>query len=99
MEFLDGSFLKGATFSKFADNVKECVTLLKPLGFVIHPDKSVLVPTEKLTFLGFVRDSQLMRISLTTEKSIQYQRSLSVALISEYSLHETFWQFYLETCL
>ena len=50
--YLDDSFLKAATFSECANNVKASVTLLKSLGFVIHPDKSVLVPTQKLTFLG-----------------------------------------------
>ena len=54
--YLDDSFLKAATFSECANNVKASVTLLKSLGFVIHPDKSVLLPTQKLTFLGFVLD-------------------------------------------
>ena len=48
--YLDDSFLMAATFSECVNNVKTSVTLLKSLGFVIHPDKSVLVPTQKLTF-------------------------------------------------
>ena len=40
------------------------------LGFIVHPTKSVLIPTQKLIFfLGFVIDSGLMRIYLTPEKS------------------------------
>ena len=39
------------------------------LGLVVHPEKSVLVPTRRLAFLGFILDSILMRISLTPEKA------------------------------
>ena len=38
-------------------NVHDTVELFKSLGFCIHPDKSVLEPSQKLTFLGFELDS------------------------------------------
>ena len=38
-------------------------------GFVIHPLKSVLVPSQRITYLGFVLDSIEMRIYLTQEKA------------------------------
>ena len=44
------------------------IKLLQDLGFVIHPEKSVLIPTQKLTFLGFVIDTRCMTVTLTQEK-------------------------------
>ena len=38
------------------------------MGFLIHPEKSVLVPTQGLTFLGCILDSALMRIYMTPAK-------------------------------
>ena len=39
------------------------------LVLVVHPEKSVLVPRQRLFFLGFILDSILMRITLTSEKA------------------------------
>ena len=50
-------------------NVKDTITLLDHVGLVIHPEKSVLHPTQKLVFLGFQLDSIKMTISLTGEKA------------------------------
>ena len=40
--------------------------MLSDLRFIIHPDKSVLVPTQNIVFLGFSID---MPVSLTKEKA------------------------------
>ena len=45
------------------------------LGLVVHPEKSVLVPTQQLVFLGFILDSILMRISLTPEKACKVKNA------------------------
>jgi hypothetical protein len=50
-------------------NVKATVGLFDSLGFISHPDKSVLIPTQRLTYLGFVLDSIEMKIYLTPEKA------------------------------
>ena len=46
----------------------ETATLFTELGFYIHPNKSVFMPTQALTFLGFILDSVKMTISPTPEK-------------------------------
>ena len=48
--------------------VKDTVTLFKKLGFHLHPLKSVIEPTQRLTFLGFILDSSHMTVSPTTQK-------------------------------
>lgn len=43
----------------------QCIQLynfFQKLGFIIHPEKSVLEPSTKLSFLGFVLDSQHMTV-------------------------------------
>ncbi|XP_068675354.1 uncharacterized protein [Montipora foliosa] len=67
--YIDDSYLQGNTFVSCQENVTDTVNIFQDLGFTIHPEKSILVPTRKLTFLGFILDSQFMRISLTAGKA------------------------------
>ena len=50
-------------------NTQLVVTLLRSLGFTIILKKSLLIPTQVLTFLGFKIDSLCMMISLPAEKA------------------------------
>ena len=51
----------------------ECVItstkLLNSLGFIIHPDKSIFLPKQETTFLGFNINSQKMEITITGTKT------------------------------
>lgn len=38
-------------------------------GFKIQPEKSVVIPTQVLEFLGFTLNSVLMRVTLTEKKA------------------------------
>ena len=38
------------------------------MGFVVHPEKSVLVPSQEIEYLGFIINSVTMTVRLTTEK-------------------------------
>ena len=38
------------------------------MGFIVHEDKSVFVPSKKLQFLGFLIDTEKMIVTLTQEK-------------------------------
>ena len=66
--FLDDSILKGNTFFDCLENVTETVKLLQSLGFTIHPDKSVLKPTQEIEFLGYLINTVTMMISLPLRK-------------------------------
>ena len=66
--YLDDSFLAGITYSDCQENIEATRVLLQSLGFIVHTDKSVLKPTQKLTFLGFIFNSRDMTISLTKER-------------------------------
>ena len=66
--YVNNSYLQGETFKECLQNITESVKLLQSLGFTIHPEKSVLKPTQKLTFLGFVLNSKTMTLTLTDDK-------------------------------
>ena len=72
--YIDDSYLQGDTVADCQQNVGDNVTLFTRLGFFIHPEKSVFVPTQRLTFLGFVLDSIRMTVT-PTEAKIQKIKS------------------------
>ena len=73
--YIDDSYLQGDTSAECHKNVTDTITLFTKLGFHIHPEKSVFIPSQKLTFLVFVLDSKAMTVTLTEEK---VQQILSV---------------------
>ena len=65
---IDDSLLLGETFEICFKNIRVTVALLRELGFTIHPEKSDLVPTQQITFLGFKINPVKMTITLTEER-------------------------------
>ena len=53
---------------------------LDQLGFYIHPDKSVLVPTKELTFLGFKLNSETMSVALCESKREKFSKAANELL-------------------
>ncbi|XP_015763048.1 PREDICTED: uncharacterized protein LOC107342108 [Acropora digitifera] len=66
--YIDDSYLQGDTSSECLENVKVTASLFKKVGFHLHPTKSVIIPTQRLTFLGFVLDSNDMTVTPTESK-------------------------------
>ena len=60
--YVDDTYLRGQLF------VEDTMALLQALGFIIHSDKSQLIPSQKMTVLGFVTDSTKMTLKLTENK-------------------------------
>ena len=48
--YIDDSWLMGPVWDDCAKNVVDKVKLLDTLGFVVHPEKSVFIPTQKRYF-------------------------------------------------
>ena len=67
--YLDDFLLWAATVEEAVKNTQLVVTLLQSLGFTINLKKSLLIPTQVITFLGFQIDSMCMMISLPAEKA------------------------------
>ena len=67
--YLDDTLLVADTKEELAWAVGVVSTTLRALGFTIHGEKSVLVPTKKIQYLGVIIDSQLMRVTLPEGKT------------------------------
>ena len=68
MVFVDDSYLQGNTYEACLHNIESTIELLQNLGFTIHPTKSILTPTQRIIFLGFVIDSVQIILKITEEK-------------------------------
>lgn len=75
MGYIDDSFLQADTYDQCKINIAATVQLMTELGFVVHPSKSVVVPSQEIVFLGFLINSVLMTVCLTREKIISIQQS------------------------
>lgn len=81
--YLDDAYLQGSDMRDCAFNVYSTVTLFQSLGFVIHPEKSEFIPSQELTFLGFVLNSVLMRVSLTPDKASSIKHACQKLLVDK----------------
>ena len=59
----------GCNSGEAVKNIQLVVTLLQSLGLTINLKKSLLIPTQVITFHGFQIDSMCMMISLPAEKA------------------------------
>ena len=56
-------------------NVIDTIWLLDKVVFVIHPEKSVLLPTQIITFWGVCCNTILMQVSLTSERVLKLRHA------------------------
>ena len=78
--YIDDFFTKAGDFDSCVQSVEKMVSMFMTLGFVIHPEKSQLVPSQRLEFLGFVIDSTTMTISLNDRKRKNLKKLVNQAL-------------------
>ena len=78
--YIDDFFLINEAYQGCTETVNATVNLYDSLGFMIHPARSVFVPTQKLIFLGFLIDSVQMRVYLTNEKVAKIKAHIEIAL-------------------
>ena len=66
--YINDFILLNETYEGCTATVAETTISFDKLGFVVHAQKSVLIPNQSLVFLGFVINSVTMKISLTDSK-------------------------------
>ena len=66
--YIDDSLTMNKDKETCKNNTDTVVHILTSLGFSINDKKSVLVPTQRIVFFGFVIDTVLFRVFLTEEK-------------------------------
>ena len=69
--YIDDTWLTSEDYNSCVNNIAETITLLDRLGFVIHPEKSILIPTQEITFLGLIFNSPNMTVKLTPERALK----------------------------
>lgn len=67
--YIDDSLLVGDTKSDCEDNVVNTVHAFRETGFTIHPIKSVFLPCKEIQFIGFVINSDSMKVTLPKSKA------------------------------
>ena len=55
--YLDDLLIATGTYIDCLNHTKQVISLLESLGFRINYEKSIIIPTQKLEFLGFIIDS------------------------------------------
>ena len=73
--YVDDTYLQDESFLECMHNLDSTVALLQALGFTIHPDKLKLIITQKMTLLGFVRDSRMTQ-KLNKRKYLLFLKKL-----------------------
>lgn len=66
--FIDDSLLGAENYYKCLETLHMFHKVLKSLGFIMNEEKSVMVPSQKIVYLGFILDSVRMIVILTQEK-------------------------------
>ena len=69
--YLDDSYLQGDSYSSCLHNITTTTSLMIALGFKIILEKSVLLPTQTVKFLGFILNSITMTISLPEQRQVR----------------------------
>ena len=65
--YVDNVYIQASFYESCLKNVNDTIIMLRSLGFTIHTKKSVLKPTQNLTYLGFIINSKDMTLKLTEE--------------------------------
>ena len=81
--YVDDTYLQADSKEKCINNINDTITLLRNLGFTIHADKSVLQPTQKIEFSGFIVNSNEMTIKLSEKKTNAVKNKIESFLLSQ----------------
>ena len=73
--YIDDSYLQVDGYQDCLANVVDMLKLFDSLGFIIHPEKSVFIPKQITTFLGFVLDSRTMTVYLPQQKQLKVKNA------------------------
>ena len=68
--YIDDSCLQGQTYAECEENVWETFRLMDNLGLTINPEKSVLIPSKQIVFVGFILCSETMTVRPTKKKKL-----------------------------
>ena len=68
--YVDNSYLQVDDYEDCFSNVLNIIEILRSLGFTIQPEKSKFIPTQCITFLGFILNSMTITLILQKKEKI-----------------------------
>ena len=83
MAYIDDTYLKGNTFSDRETNISTTVRFFTDLRMTLNIAKSVVIPSQVITFLGFVLYSIQMTVSLTPSNTLKLKSKVIDLLDNE----------------
>jgi ribonuclease HI len=92
VSYLDDTELIAPTFDLCQRNVKFTINLFESLGFVVNEEKSQLIPSQRVKYLGFIMDSRTMKLTLPADKcakiiakcrSVSRNKSFTIQIVAE----------------
>ena len=78
MGHVDDSLLVAQHYKDCEANINDTVHIFTKLGFVVHPEKSILKLVQEIEFLGFIINSLTMSVRLS-----QHQNQLNFRLLAK----------------
>ena len=88
VSYTDDLYLQGPSFEDCSNNVQDTVHFFTKVGFLLNQEKSVLVPSHEITFLGFILNSLIMTVRPTPEKAAKpKQKCVAVLTNTHVSIH------------
>ena len=84
--YINDFYLQGSTYQRCVINIIDSTRMFDDLGPVVHPEKSVLIPQQKISFLGFVIDSIKMIVRFTEDKIRKTKEVLLSAIRNSHSV-------------
>ena len=85
--YLDDCIFLAASVEELQANVSYAITLFDSLGLTVNVDKSVLIPTHEVEFLGIILNSVSMTATLPSRKRDRIKEQGLCLLKGEVTLH------------
>jgi hypothetical protein len=81
--YIDDSYLQGDNWQECYNIIQATINLFSQLGFIVHPEKSVMAPSQKLNFLGFIVNSNDMTVYLPVERANSLKEAAKKLLLKQ----------------
>ena len=81
--YLEDLLIVAGTYMDCLNHTKQVISLLESLGFRINYEKFVIIPTQKLDYLGFIIDTTSMTLPLPVGKIQSIQSSAQKLLATK----------------
>jgi hypothetical protein len=72
LAYLDDILILGSSPLEVSHAVQDTLDVLLTLGFHINVDKSHIIPTQRIEFLGFLIDTTTLTVSMTSSKADKF---------------------------